>query len=432
METNTKLPNEQTVIVVGAGAAGLIAARQLADAGTRVILLEAASVPGGRMHTLREPGFSIPVEAGAEFIHGQLPITLGLLQEAGIEFTAIAGDMKTVRSGNWLAEDPMNKFWDELMQKMNETKEDLTVDAFLAKHFSDHTYATLRISVKRFAEGFDLADPARASTLALKQEWANEFEEEQYRIQGGYILLAEYLLECCRDSNVEIHFSSVVKEVSWGYDQVTVRTADSEFQGHKVLLTVSAGIMQSGQIRFTPEPSAVLQAYKDIGYGSVIKFLLEFSKAFWKNDLKDAGFVLSDEAIPTWWTQAPGDSTLLTGWLGGPSALRRSSMPEHELLDLALASLSAIFHLPASELKDILVKSRIVNWSKHPIALGGYSYSLPASDQAKKILAEPVEDTLFFAGEALYLGDAPGTVEAAFITGQEAAIRILGAKNGKQ
>ena len=60
------------------------------------------------------------------------------------------------------------------------------------------------------------------------------------------------------------------------------------------------------------------------------------------------------------------------------------------------------------------------------ISYGGYSYSLPASEQAKKVLATPVENTLFFAGEALYAGDAPGTVEAAFITGQEAAVAILG------
>ena len=420
------MPGEQTVIIIGAGAAGLIAARQLSDAGMRVIVLEAASFAGGRMHTLREPGFSIPLEAGAEFIHGKLPVTLGLLQEAGIEFTAIAGEMKTVRSGNWITEDPMNAFWEELMQKMNEVKEDTTIDAFINQHFSDPKYRALRESIVRFAEGFDLADTHKASVLALKQEWANGFEEEQYRITGGYILLVEYLLERCQANNVEIILSSEVTEISWKSNQVTVRTNNSEFEAQKVLVTVSTGIMQSGKMRFIPEPTAALQAYNDIGYGSVIKFMLEFSTAFWNKDINDAGFVLSDEQVPTWWTQSPGDSKLLTGWLGGPSVLERASMSENELLDQALTSLSAIFHLPVDELQGMLVNSKIVDWSRHPISYGGYSYSLAASGDAKKVLATPVENTLFFAGEALYAGDAPGTVEAAFITGQEAAVAILG------
>ena len=149
---------------------------------------------------------------------------------------------------------------------------------------------------------------------------------------------------------------------------------------------------------------------------------------FWQEKIRDAGFVLSDEAVPTWWTQAPGDSKLLSGWLGGPSVIQRSSMPEDALLELALKSLSAIFHIPVGELQQMLVKSKIVDWTNHAISLGGYSYSLPQSEEAKKVLNTPIEDTLFFAGEALYSGDAPGTVEAAFATGEQAAVRILSNK----
>jgi len=428
METNKKLQSGETVIIIGAGAAGLIAARQLSDAGMKVIVIEARSFPGGRMHTLREPGFSIPVEAGAEFIHGELPITLGLLQEAGIEFSAIAGEMKTVRSGKWIPDDPMNESWDELMAKMKEAKEDMTIDAFLMQHFSDPKYAKLRDGVKRFAEGFDLADTNKASMLALKQEWENGFEEEQYRITGGYILLAEYLVDCCRKNNVEFYFSAEVTEISWSSNRVTVITRESKFEGTKTLVTVSTGIMQSGKIRFIPEPHAALQAYANIGNGSVIKFMLEFNDAFWRDELKDAGFVLSDEPVPTWWTQGPGDSKLLSGWLGGPSVLQRSSLPGDELLDLALKSLSAIFHVPAKDLQQKLVKSKIVDWTNHPISLGGYSYSLPQSAEAKKVLNTPIEDTIFFAGEALYSGDAPGTVEAALSSGEQAAVRVLGSQ----
>src|SRR5688572_31243791 len=126
-----KLPAEQTVLIIGAGAAGLLAARQLSDAGMKVIILEAAADAGGRMLTLRDHGFSIPAEAGAEFIHGHQPITLGLIQEAGIEITTVAGEMKTVRSGKWLQDDPMDATWEEMLQRMEEVKQDITIDAFM-------------------------------------------------------------------------------------------------------------------------------------------------------------------------------------------------------------------------------------------------------------------------------------------------------------
>src|SRR6478609_1643355 len=153
MTINKQLPGEQTVLIIGAGAAGLLAARQLSSAGMKVIVVEAASYAGGRMHTLKEDGFSEPVEAGAEFIHGNQPITLGLLEEAGIEFTTITGEMKTVRAGQWLKDDPMGAFWEEMIQRMNDVKHDITIDAFMNKHFNDSRYAPLRVSIIRFAEG---------------------------------------------------------------------------------------------------------------------------------------------------------------------------------------------------------------------------------------------------------------------------------------
>ena len=150
----------------------------------------------------------------------------------------------------------MNEFWDELMARMNEAKEDTTIDAFLAQHFSDPKYSGLRDGVIRFAEGFDLADTHKASMLALMKEWENGFEEEQFRITGGYILLTEYLVDCCRKNNVEFYFSSEVKEVEWSNNRVIVSTGDSKFEGTKVLITVSIGILQAGKIRLMPEPRA--------------------------------------------------------------------------------------------------------------------------------------------------------------------------------
>jgi monoamine oxidase len=225
---------------------------------------------------------------------------------------------------------------------MNDVKQDITINEFMNKYFSDSKYAPLRDSIIRFAEGFDLADTNKASVLSLREEWSHEFEEDQYRITGGYSLLAEYLADCCKRNKVQFYFSSEVSEISWSPHKVVVHTLNGTIEGNKLLITVSAGIVQSGKLRFKPEPTETLAAFNDIGYGTVMKFLLEFREPFWIDFLVNAGFVLSDEPVPTWWTQS-GDSKLLTGWLGGPSVTQRTSMSDIELIDLALQSLSAIF-----------------------------------------------------------------------------------------
>src|ERR1700742_3109045 len=115
-----------SILVIGAGAAGLIAARQLAAAGFAVTLLEAAAVPGGRIFSFSIPGFAGFVEAGAEFVHGDLPITLQLAREAGILLIPTHHSQMTVGSQNQSG--PFN--WDELMKVMSELKEDMSFESF--------------------------------------------------------------------------------------------------------------------------------------------------------------------------------------------------------------------------------------------------------------------------------------------------------------
>ena len=93
------------VIIIGAGAAGLHAMKNLTEAGYKVCILEAAETIGGRIATIEERGFTGPVETGAEFIHGKLPLTFKLLKEAGIAYEPVEGDMIGVRNGAWEKEE---------------------------------------------------------------------------------------------------------------------------------------------------------------------------------------------------------------------------------------------------------------------------------------------------------------------------------------
>lgn len=394
------------IIIIGAGSAGLMAAREL-SARHNVTILEAKNKPGGRIHTIRQN-----IEAGAEFVHGKLPVTLNLLKEAGLSYTPVAGHMYTVEKGRWSEEENFVEGWDELLDKMGKQQEDMTLLEFLETHYSSTEYEELRGEITRYVQGFDLANPAKVSIRYLHREWTNE-DETNFRIDQGYDALISFLAK-----DLNIITGSPVKNIDWENGKVRVHTLNGQsYSAQKVIITTSIGVLQHGAIRFTPSIDDYINAASHIGWGSVIKVVLEFKESFWK---KDTGFILSREKIPTWWTQSPNTAPILTGWLGGPPAENYKQVPEEEILKAALHALSAIFQTALPP----LVSSHISNWVQDPEISGSYSYDTPLSENARKLLNTPLQDTIYFAGEALYDGKHPGTVEAALISGKEVAQKI--------
>jgi monoamine oxidase len=408
-----------SILIIGAGASGLLAARRLSAAGFSVTLLEAASLPGGRILTLSSPGFSTPIEGGAEFIHGDLPISLQLAKEAGIPLHPVNGQM----TGQVLSPD-----WGELMQKMGEIKEDMPIADLLATWFSEEKYAGLRDSARRFAEGYDLADLHTVSTLALYKEWASEEDEEEYRLEGGYRRLVGYLAGECRRNGCTLHLSSPVTLVQWQQGRAEVTTADGrQYTADRLITTVSLGALQQSAGAFSPAIPEYIGAAGQIGFGSVIKILLEFKTPFWKG--RKTGdqtlFVLSSEPVPTWWTQTPEADPLLTGWLAGKAMQTFRQLDEAGRIDSCLRSLAAIFSVSQDFLQQQLTASLILDWEQAPYIRGGYSFDTITTPAARALLSEPIAQTLYFAGEAIYEGSAPGTVEAAFSSGLAVAEKII-------
>jgi monoamine oxidase len=415
------------VLIIGAGAAGLMAMDELLRAGYRVALLEAHEAPGGRIATINAKGFEKPVETGAEFIHGKLPLTLQLLKKAGIRYEALAGKMIGVRKGNWDPNEQHEEHWDQLMKKLRRQEKDMTIHAFLEHHFPGPEYKELRQSARSFAEGFDLADTRKASVVSVRKEWQHE-EQKQFRIPGGYGQLINWLLNNCLSQKGDIFFNCPAKLVEYNRETVTITTNKKKFQATRVIVTASIGVLKSGAIRFKPGLGVHGDAIKQLGFGHVIKFLLQFNNPFWKERSGGIGFLITDEPIPTWWTQLPEESSILTGWLGGPPAMRRSGDTKASLLEAALLSLSQIFQLPVTVLKKQLTQHRIVCWGNDPLALGGYSYNTLFSQKAIEILSEPIAGCVYFAGEAIHSGEAQGTVEAALQSGLAAAKKIRRAR----
>lgn len=420
------------VIIIGGGAAGLVAAKILSAKDKKVLLLEARNQLGGRIHALHN--FSCPAEGGAEFIHGNLKTTFDLLREAGLKKEKLKEKFCRVKNEKWKEADNLVPHWDLLIKKMKACEEDISVDDFLKESFKEKKYETLKNQFRKYVEGYDAADPSKTSIVAIREEMENA-AEDQYRPKGGYSPLINFLKETSLQNGCAIKTGEQVFKVS--VDKIIeVATPSEKYNASKLIVAVPVGVLQcrKSQKSFIGFPSFFndhLKAAKQIGNGGVIKFLLEFDKAFWlqkdflnRQNIPAPSYIFADTAIPTWWTQYPSKVPLLTGWLAGPSSYKMKNYSEKKFKQLLLASLSSIFSMPAEMLERRLKNYKIMNWIKEPHILGGYSYPTLKTKEAQQVLREPYKNTVYFAGEYL-AKNSSSTVDAALQSGMSVAEQIL-------
>jgi len=432
--------NTADILIVGAGAAGLMAASELANTGKKVIVLEADNRIGGRIHTQYDATTGEYTELGAEFVHGDLPVTIGLLNEAGIPYRSASAEMVQYDEGAFVENESFIEHWDLLIDKLNSLQQDVSIEEFMLKEFPDDEYARMRTSVRQFVSGYDTADPQKASSFALRKEWQSEDDSAQHRVAGGYVTLLNYLAGECKSNNGQIFLNAIVKDIYWSPGEVSAITADgTAYHAQQIVLAVPLGVLKAGEgqtggIAFHPPLKTHAEAIQGMGFGSVIKILLEFDEAFWYSEetearigrsLDNMGYLLSQEEIPTWWTQFPERSNIFTGWIGGADAEAKKEKTDEEILVQALQSLANIFRLSVEELQQRLKAWKVVNWTAKPFTLGSYAYDTVNAAVCRNTLNTPIDDTLFFAGEYLYEGTAMGTVEAALTSGRGVAEMII-------
>ena len=415
-------------MVVGAGAAGLTAARALARAGRRVVILEARERCGGRIDPLPPEEFGYPAEGGAEFVHGAAPLTRGLMREAGLAFAPMAGTRWRAADGVLAPDDRSTPHAAELIRALEALEIDLPVADFLATHFAAPRYADLRRSITRMVEGYDAADPSRASTFALREEWLGRGLGQQGRIAEGYGALIAFLVSECRRHGAALHLGAVVAAIDADDRGIVARCRDGGvFAADAAILTLPLPLLSEIALPPAARASADAAAH-DIGFGNVVKLLLRFERTWWAGhggrDLAALSFLISTAPVPTWWTQHPAPHPVLTGWLAGPRSASAAGLGAEALVEKGLASLAEAFALPLDRLKAMLIASRAIDWAADPFARGAYSYATPRTRDALARLRAPASG-VFFSGEALYAGPEMGTVEAAFSSGLETARAIL-------
>ena len=435
-------------MIIGAGAAGLAAAAELARRGKSAVVLEARDRIGGRVWSLEVPGLPVPVELGAEFIHGRPAATLARMRRAGIS----AVDAPVVRRAvvNGRLEPRGDGLYAEVQRALRRhagalRRKDVSFDSFLAR--ARHGLSTeARVFARMRVQGYDAADPARASARAIAEEWSAEAAASggHFRVQGGYGALLAAIARSLQGSRVELHLQSVVRAVRWQRGAVEVEYSKAEggrqkddflrVTARRAIVTLPLGVLKAaarapGAVRFTPPLSDKRAALAGLASGTVIKATLLFRTAFWEqlDNGRHRGvsfFHSPGTRFPTFWTALPEPVPLLVAWAGGPNADRLAKVATPAIVREAAASFASIFPLRGG-VKEHLAAAWVHHWQQDPFARGAYSYVTVGGHGARRALARPLQDTLFFAGEAADDAGEHGTVAGALQSGERAARQAL-------
>ena len=445
------------VIVVGAGAAGLAAASKLAGIGLSVTILEARDRIGGRMFTFRDPACQAPIALGAEFIHGLAPEIWQPLQSRKVTITEVTGDQWCFQKGGLSHCDLFSEV-DAILKTMDANSPDESFLSFLGRRFPDSEINPKQREAKKravsYVTGFNAADPNRVGVHWLVQGMKAEEKIEgdrAFRSLNGYEDFIDIFRQQLAQAGVVIQTEMIVVSVNWSHGRAEIEAHRNrakevcKFTAPRVLITLPLGILQASAddaaaVRFAPAlPRKKMEALKKLEMGKVIRVTLRFKRRFWdeisppagpSKNLSDMSFLLSeDDYFPTWWTTMPDKLPIVTGWAPFDSAERLSGKSHSFVIDHALRTLGTLFHFKSDvksvELASLLDAAYFHDWQSDPFSRGAYSYGAVGADGAQEALGSPIENTLFFAGEATDVTGHNGTVNGAMASGYRAAQDIL-------
>jgi monoamine oxidase len=413
-------------LIIGGGIAGLSAARQLTEAGLRVTLLEARDRLGGRIYTQHAAGF--PVELGAEFVHGRPQEIFGLAAEAAVPVVPVEGSFRRKINGAWADSGHLMENVDQLFARLPAGGPDQSFRHYLDRSGADDG---LKQQALRYVEGFHAAEPSVISAQSLRRDSRAEEAIEgdhQYRIGSGYESLVRAVAERIDRGRCDTVTNTAVREIVWRRGQVIARTATTEYLAPRAIITLPLGILKSNSVVFSPALPEKQNAIGFLEMGPVIRVCLCFRDKFWERDseMANLSFLFTDDRqFPTWWTSNPLPYPILTGWAAGPNAATHTGRSDAEICQSAVQALGRIMELRGPELQEQLTGVFMHNWQADPFSLGAYSYTAVGGMDATRTLAAPVDNTLYFAGEATNGDGYSGTVHGAIATGLRAAKELI-------
>ena len=423
-------PVIEDIIVVGAGLAGLTAARDLNAAGLDVIVLEARDHIGGRAYTDNSTG--IPLDLGASWI-------LGIDQSATYELAVEAGIVVSDHTDwdlfhGWdfdgspytISDADDADFFSRIeagCRQNYQSQSSTSFEEMVETLYGNGDFPNLNRREFEYlvATYFELEYAGDVSLMSASQCWeGSDYFGDDVIIPGGYGQLSSFLSQ-----GLDIRLNTVVTAVTYDNQGVTITTSNGNFSADRAVITVPIGVLRSGDIQFSPTlPQSKLDAINFIGSGTINKTWMIFPSTFWNTDILMFGYISDPKGHFSEWYSFDDLETynVLLAFNGGSEAIEMESMTDEEITVEAMTILRTMFGPDIPEPFDV-VQTR---WNSDPFAKGAYGFLRAGAVSARdrNNLAENVIERLFFAGEATSASHY-ATTEGAIRSGKKAAMDIL-------
>jgi monoamine oxidase len=414
------LPREADIVVIGAGAAGIAAARRIQAANRRVIVVEAASQIGGRCLT-DSATFDVPFDRGARWMHNPETNPMArLARNAGLEISAASLGQK-IRIGQRNARAGETEEFLAAAVRANRAiddasrgKADVSCASVLPKNLGDWA-GTAEFVLGANATGKDLRDVS-----VMDKARAQDRNAAIGCRQGLGVLIARL------SEQVPLALSTPASHIIWGGRDVAVATPAGKIAARAAIVTVSSNVLAAGNIKFTPEiPKRQLDAAARLSLGSYDRIALQLSGSPLGLARDDVIIEQSNSTRTALLSAHIGGSSLCVIDVAGSFGRDLSGEGEQAMVAFAVEWLTKLF---GSDVAAAVKKTSATRWNASPFALGAMSVAPPGGQPSRKILTEPIGN-VFLAGEATH-ETLWGTIDGAWESGEraaEAALRKIGA-----
>jgi monoamine oxidase len=414
----------KTVIVIGAGISGLVAASTLVQKGANVIILEAKDYVGGRIKTNRSLG--VPFEFGAGWIHGpskENPIknladrsksSLFVTDDDSCELLNLSG--KYIDEKVW---NEIEKIWEKIIyDEIDSNTEGSILDAINKYDSNIWSNPNIRWIFSAYEE-FNYGGPVQEISAGLINKMSS-FPTADVIFKDGYDKIINLL-----SKNLQIRTNSIVKSVDYrNTGNIKVSTTSKNYECDYVICSIPLGALKSKSIKFNPTlPRYKQESIEKVGFGTVTKLALKFTDQFWENDVQYYYTVAKETGRwPVWMNYRTfSKEKILMGLCMGNYAKKADFMSNEELIEDGLNVLKNVWEDDVGEVQSLLRTS----WLNDPFTKGAYSFPrVDNSEEDFKNLAEPVNNRLFFCGEHTDL-EYLATTHGALFTGIRAAKEVI-------
>lgn len=433
--------NQTQVLIIGSGIAGLAAAKELKSQGIEVTILEGRARIGGRLYSDRSLN-NLPLDMGASWIHG--------IDNNPIYKLAQSGNIKTLETdyeeielysnGRFLSDRDQEKIDQRLEDILKETRKirkqrtaqnqaDISLRTALEeviingdRQLSAQQLRELDYAINTSIEHEYAGDITNLSLYYWDQDWDqnSKIDGKDVLFPGGYSQIIDLV---AKDLLENIKLNQIVKKITYNNQGVVVTTNQGNFSADKVIITLPLGVLKKGSVEFSPQlPEPKVNAINRLGMGVLNKLYLQFPQAFWDKETHLLGYISASKGEWAEWvnlyryTKEP----VLLGFNAGSYGQAIELLPDTEIISRAMQTLRQMYGSQVPNPIGYL----ITRWQQDPFSYGSYSYiATGATPGDRQTLGEPIDNRLFFAGEATSQ-KYPATVHGAFLSGLEAAKKI--------